>query len=158
MCWSYALEWRSSEVQARMARADISGPLFLSVGQPAQLKEFLSALPEFAGSMALVDTSEDFEVYHAAGFNQLLGDKMLDEVPDFKPPTNMGPRKWFTYMRNAITLAPIRKDKTGEERIKGVKVLGGTYAIDGANVKFSHQDLVPGATPSIDDVLRSLGA
>ena len=40
----------------------------------------------------------------------------------------------------------------------GVKVLGGTYAIDGPSVKFSHQDPVPGATPSIDAVLASVGA
>ena len=40
----------------------------------------------------------------------------------------------------------------------GVKVLGGTYAIDGDNVRFSHSDPVPGATPSIDAVLESVGA
>jgi len=141
-----------------MARSGIAGPLFLSVGQPAQLQEFLTALPELTGSIALVDSSDDFDVYKSAGFNQMLGDQKLEKMPDFKPPTNMGPGKWFTYLGKAVRLAPVRKDKTGEEAIKGVKVLGGTYAIDGSDVKFSHMDVVPGATPAVDDVLRSLGA
>ena len=40
----------------------------------------------------------------------------------------------------------------------GVKVLGGTYAIDGDAVRFAHMDEVPGATPESEDVLAAVGA
>lgn len=40
---------------------------------------------------------------------------------------------------------------------QGVKVLGGTYVIDGDEVLFDHQDVVPGATPAISDVLAAAG-
>jgi hypothetical protein len=38
------------------------------------------------------------------------------------------------------------------------QVLGGTYAIDGNAVTFSHMDEVPGATPEIEEVLASVDA
>ena len=41
---------------------------------------------------------------------------------------------------------------------QGVRVLGGTYAIDGDDVTFAHMDEVPGATPDIKDVLSAVGA
>jgi hypothetical protein len=55
-------------------------------------------------------------------------------------------------------LAPVPKDIKFGEVPEGVKVLGGTYAIDGDAVTFSHMDEVPGATPEIDDVLKAVGA
>lgn len=55
-------------------------------------------------------------------------------------------------------LAPVPKDIKFGEVPAGVKVLGGTYAIDGDAVTFSHMDVVPGATPEIDDVLSAVGA
>lgn len=90
----------------------------------------------------------------------LMGDKELAEVPDFKPPKSMGMGKWFTYLKNVISLSPVPKGSTMKlgEVPEGVKVLGGTYAIDGDAVKFSHMDQVPGATPEIEEVLASVGA
>jgi hypothetical protein len=37
-------------------------------------------------------------------------------------------------------------------------VLGGTYALNGGAVVFSHEDEVPGATPEIEAVLKAVGA
>lgn len=62
-------------------------------------------------------------------------------------------------MANTVTLAPIPKGvefKFGDVP-EGVRVLGGTYALDGEAVVFSHQDAVPGATPAISDVMASVG-
>ena len=59
-----------------------------------------------------------------------------------------------------MSLSPIPKGaemKLGDVP-PGVKVLGGTYAIDGEAVAFSWQDEVPGATPEINDVLKAVGA
>jgi hypothetical protein len=67
--------------------------------------------------------------------------------------------KWFSYLKNVAQLAPKPSGglKFGEVP-EGVKVLGGTYAVDGDDVRFSHSDPVPGATPDIDAVLASVGA
>ena len=67
------------------------------------------------------------------GFNVMLGDKKLETPPDFKPPT-MGMGKWASYMRNVASLSPIPKDMKLGEVPQGVRVLGGTYAVDGDEV------------------------
>lgn len=128
------------------------------MGTPEQLAKFLELQPELADAQALIDSSPDFAGYRQAGFNVLLGDKKLETPPDFKPPKNMGPRKWFTYLANVGQLAPVPKDsslKLGQVP-EGVRVLGGTYAIDGDAVTFAHMDEVPGATPEIEDVLTAV--
>ena len=144
-----------------MSRAGIAGPLFISVGRPEQLAKFLEINPELSGAAALIDDSPDFAAYRAAGFNYLMGDKPLDQPPDFKPPKAMGLRKWGAYLNNVMELSPIPKDKSQMkfgDVPPGVKVLGGTYALDGEAVAFSHHDVVPGATPDIEEVLTAVGA
>mmetsp|Transcript_5833 Transcript_5833/g.13565 ORF Transcript_5833/g.13565 Transcript_5833/m.13565 type:complete len:88 (+) Transcript_5833:606-869(+) len=86
----------------------------------------------------------------------MLGDKKLETPPDFKPPT-MGIGKWVKYMGNVASLSPIPKDMKFGEVPQGVRVLGGTYALDGDEVVFSHMDEVPGATPEIAAVLKTVG-
>lgn len=88
-----------------------------------------------------------------------MGDRSLEAPPDLKPPKQMSFGKWTRYLKNMVSLAPMPKEplKFGEAP-PGVKVLGGTYAIDGDAVLFSHMDEVPGATPDIEEVLVSLGA
>lgn len=136
----------------------MAGPLFISVGRPEQLQQFLDVNPELQDAKALIDDSADFAGYKAAGFNVLLGEKTLETPPDFKPPKAMGIGKWMAYMRNVASLSPVPKDMKFGEFPDGVRVLGGTYAIDGDEVLFSHMDEVPGATPEISAVLKSVGA
>lgn len=143
-----------------MSDAGVAGPLFISVGQPDQLAKFLELNPELSDAKALIDDSPTFEGYRSAGFNYLMGDKALETPPDFKPPKTMSMGKWFSYLKNVVSLSPLPK---GEEMKlgavpPGVKVLGGTYAIDGDVVTFSHMDEVPGATPEIEDVLAAVAA
>lgn len=144
-----------------MVAAGIAGPMFISVGTPEQLQKFLDLNEELKNARALIDDSEDFTAYKQAGFNYLMGDKALEDVPDFKPPS-FGPKRWFKYLANVISLSPVPKGTDGKMKLgevpDGVKVLGGTYAIDDDAVKFSHQDKVPGDTPDIEAVLQSLGA
>jgi hypothetical protein len=96
--------------------------------------------------------------YKSAGFNVMLGDKQLEKPPDFKPPKAMGMGKWMTYLKNVGSLSPVPKDMKFGEFPEGVKVLGGTYAINNDDVVFSHMDEVPGATPEISAVLKTVGA
>ena len=105
-----------------------------------------------------VDDSPDFAGYRAAGFNLKLGEKQLEKPPDFKPPKAMGMGKWMTYLKNVGSLSPVPKDMKFGEFPEGVKVLGGTYAISNDDVVFSHMDEVPGATPEISAVLKTVGA
>lgn len=133
----------------------------MSVGTAEQLAQFLELNPELAGAKALIDDSADFAAYRTAGFTDKLGDVPLTQPPDFKPPKALGPLKWLTYLRNVMALAPIPKDKSSlkfGDVPEGVKVLGGTFAIDDDSIVFSHKDPVPGATPSIERVLQSVGA
>jgi len=142
---------------SRLTSARVAGPLFVSVGRPHQLQQFLDVNPELKGAVALIDDSKNFAGYKAAGFNVLLGEKQLEKPPDFKPP-KMGMGKWLTYLRNVASLSPVPKDMKFGEFPEGVRVLGGTYAIDGDKVLFSHMDEVPGATPEIEAVLKAAGA
>mmetsp|Transcript_27316 Transcript_27316/g.45554 ORF Transcript_27316/g.45554 Transcript_27316/m.45554 type:complete len:142 (-) Transcript_27316:255-680(-) len=141
-----------------MADAGVAGPLFISVGKPEQLTKFLQLNPELSGAKALIDNSMDFAGYKAAGFNFLMGDKTLDSPPDFKPPKQMGPQRWWTYLRNVMDLSPVPEQLKFGDVPQGVRVLGGTYALDGNEVKFSWMDDVPGATPEIEDVMSALRA
>jgi len=136
----------------------VQGPLFISVGRSEQLASFMRLNPEIKAPM-LIDDSPTFDAYRAAGFNYLMGDKPLDTPPDFKPPKTMSGGKWFSYLRNVMSLSPVPKDKKElkfGEVPAGVKVLGGTYAIAGDEVVFSHADVVPGATPDIEEVIAAV--
>ena len=143
----------------RLSRAGVAGPLFISVGEPEQLQKFLSLNPELSNAAALIDDSPNFEAYRSAGFNYLMGDKPLSSPPEMVPPKRLGGGKWWSYLTNVKDLSPMPKGglKFGEVP-PGVKVLGGTYALDGGSIAFSHMDEVPGATPDIEAVLRSVGA
>ena len=66
----------------------------------------------------------------------MIGDKKLETPPDFKPPT-MGMGKWLSYLRNVASLSPVPKDMKFGEVPQGVRVLGGTYAVDGDEVCLS---------------------
>jgi len=156
LCWDYALSWMGKA--DRLAAAGVAGPLFISVGRPDQLAKFLEINPELAAAPALIDDSTTFDAYRAAGFKYLLGDQTLETPPDFKPPKTMSAGKWFSYLRNVGGLSPVPKDMKFGEIPQGVRVLGGTYAIDGDTVSFAHADEVPGATPDIDEVLVAVGA
>lgn len=157
--WDYALNWQKQ--QPYMAAQGIAGPLFISVGTSEQLQKFLALHEELQGAQALVDDSADFAAYAGAGLNYLLGDKALEALPDFKPPS-FGPALWFKYLAHSASLSPVRKcndDKMELSHVPdGVKVLGGTFGIDDDVVKVFHQDQIPGDTPDVEAVLTSLGA
>lgn len=133
----------------------MQGPLFISVGKPDQLREFLDANPEVDPECAFVDSSPTFDAYRSAGFTNLLGEKELSEPPDFKPPKMMSFGKWMSYFGKVMKVSP-QPQKFGEFP-QGVRVLGGTYVIDDSSILFSHQDLVPGATPDLADVFAAGG-
>lgn len=125
------------------------------MGRSDQLASFMRLNPEITAPL-LIDDSPTFDSYRAAGFNYLMGDKPLQSPPDFKPPKTMTGGKWWGYLTNVKDLSPVPKELTFGEVPPGVKVLGGTYALDGDEVVFSHMDVVPGATPDIEEVMAAV--
>lgn len=81
MCWDYCLQW--SQQLPKLAAAGVKGPLFISVGAPEQLAKFLELNPEVDAASALVDSTENFDAYRAAGFTGLMGDvrRRTDKPP-----------------------------------------------------------------------------
>ena len=79
-----------------LRRLNVAGPLLISVGEPSQLRRFFELNPELEGMPALVDPSETFDAYRAAGFTNLLGESVPETPPDFKPPKTMGGMKWLS--------------------------------------------------------------
>lgn len=143
--------------RSAFSAAGVSGPLFISVGKPKKLHKFLELNPEVQRDYALVDTSDSFDAYKAAGFINLLGEVQLTAPPAMKAPKSMSAGRWFKYLSNVMELAPMPDDgklKFGEVP-PGVKVLGGTYVIDGDDFLFVHEDQVPGATPPMSDILTA---
>ena len=102
-----------------------------------------------------MDESRTFDLYEAAGFGK-IGDVANPSQMPAPPGFDLG--QWFKYLANVGQLSPIPKDMKFGEFPEGVKVLGGTYAIDGDEVLFAHSDEVPGATPNIEEVLAAAGA
>mmetsp|Transcript_30522 Transcript_30522/g.66896 ORF Transcript_30522/g.66896 Transcript_30522/m.66896 type:complete len:87 (-) Transcript_30522:351-611(-) len=83
----------------------------------------------------------------------MLGEKKLESPPKFKPPRSLSFQQWFQYFANVASLAP-KPSKPGEFP-QGVKVLGGTYVLDGRTIVFAHEDEVPGATPEIAQIVNA---
>ena len=136
----------------------MAGPLFVSVGKPEQLRRFLELNRELSPRYALVDSTPTFEAYRAVGFNNLLGEKKLEGPPDFKPPTALSSRKWWNYLTNVGKLAPVPEGGLKLLQVpEGVRVLGGTYVLDGERIVFSHEDAVPGATPDLERIFTAAG-
>jgi len=51
------LNWQREA--SRLSQAGVAGPLFISVGQPEQLQQFLDINPELKDAKALIDDSAD---------------------------------------------------------------------------------------------------
>lgn len=94
----------------------------------------------------------DFGAYSAAGMGKM--DTMPKDVKLTAPELG-GFGEWWKYLSNTVTLSPIPADKPTEFP-EGVKVLGGTFVIDGEQVVFEYKDPVPGMTPDLDEVMNAI--
>jgi len=137
--------------------ASISGPCFVSIGNAEKLSVFLENNPKINRDYILVD-DYNLKAYDAIGFGN-IGDnkeKTIEGTMKMKSP-NFSASEWFNYFRAVGSLIPTDKPfKFGEIPLGAVK-LGGTFAIDGEEVRFAYEDGVPGDYPDPRTVLSSLG-
>lgn len=133
-----------------MNLAGVEGPFFVSIGQPAQLDKFLDLNPTVPRDRAFVDPSGDQDGY--ASLN-LRTDFSAGEGVQLKTPS----LDWIAYLSNVVALVP--KPKREGEFPEGTKKQGGTFVLQGEEkIIFASADRIPGDEPSVNEVLRAVGA
>ena len=154
-CWTFAKE--CCEIQPLLSSLGVEGPVFISIGDEAKLNKFLEINPTVPSDSVLVD-GYDLQAYDAAGFEALEFGKKLPEGFSLKPP-DLGFRGWWKYLTNVGGVSPMPSDTVSDQQVLGaVSKLGGTFLVNGDNVFWQHNDVVPGDTPSLDDVLDAFKA
>lgn len=138
-----------------MQEASINGPFFVSIGDAEKLNTFLDQNPSVPRDQAFVD-DYSFGAYETAGFDKKIGDdpEAAKEVKLSAP--ELSPGQWWGYITNVGSVSPIPKDMKFGDIPEGVLRLGGTYVIDGKNVKFAWSDRLPGDHPDIAKALATV--
>ena len=133
----------------------IAGPIFISIGDSEKLNVFLEKNPYVDRDSVLVD-GYNFDAYKAAGFGR--ADEQDKDVAK-EATKNMGAPKLgfkeaWDYLTSAGKLAPIPKDMKFGEIPEGVLRLGGTFVVNGDDIKYRWSDRLPGDHPDIDNVFQ----
>jgi hypothetical protein len=141
-----------TQVEARGA----VGPLFVSIGDSKKLNKFLELNPQVPRNQAFVD-GYDFGVYQAVGLQKMeLGyDPPKGALGKMTAPKLGGVGGWLKYLKSSVELSPIPEGKENEFP-EGVKVLGGTFVIDGEAVTFSYKNPLPGVEPDLAEVIDAI--
>lgn len=141
----------------RMRKSDITGPVFISIGDAEKLEIFLENNPKADPTMFLVD-GYTFDAYNSMGFGKLLEDREATKAGAKKmrrPKLSFA--RFRAYLKNVARLSPIPKGSIRQRRFpEGVTRLGGTIGVDRNNVVYAYADGVPGDYPNPADVLDSL--
>jgi len=142
-------------VLSELTKLGFVGPLMVSTGTPEKLVKFLELNPTVPRDRIFVDDSENYDSYKALKFRKLGGDSPPPSGVKFKVP-NLDMGTWFNYMKNVISLAPIREKEDGVP--EGVTLLGGTVVFSGERMLFASADGIPGDYPPPMDVLDKVKA
>jgi hypothetical protein len=121
--------------------------MFISVGTVENLNNFLELNPDVPRELAFVEDSANYDAYKAVGFKNIFE---VRPVPIAAP--KMGWDKWWPYLNNIKRLVP-----GGDPLTESVRRLGGTFALNGADVVYSWSDSVPGDHPAPHTVLKVSG-
>jgi|NOAtaT_6_FD_contig_81_1461354_length_1088_multi_9_in_0_out_0_1 hypothetical protein len=152
-CWSYAKEW--SNFQAEIAEANISGPLFVSIGDKDKLNKFLDINPYMDRNNVFVDDYTEFSAYNALGFGRFdQTDKEVAKQVKLSSPSIGGLKAWWNYFANLNSLSPVPKGLQFGQIPEGVLRLGGTFVLSGDEVIYRWDDRLPGDHPDIKRVLE----
>ena len=143
-------------LQPQVETSGAVGPLFVSIGDAKKLNKFLELNPKVPRNQAFVD-DYDFGAYQAVGLQKMdLGYKVpKGAVGKMTAPDLGGIGGWWTYLKNSVELSPIPEGRANEFP-EGVKVLGGTFVIDGDDVKFSYKNPLPGVEPDLAEVMDAI--
>lgn len=135
--------------------SDISGPIFISIGDKDKLAAFLEKNPEVPRDQVLVD-DYNFDAYKAAGFGKFDDtpkDDAKEAMGNMVAP-DLGFKGWWNYLTSVSKVSPIPEDMKFGEVPEGVLRLGGTFVVKGNEVVYRWSDRVPGDHPDIENVLQ----
>lgn len=133
----------------------ISGPIFISIGDEEKLNLFLEKNPYVDRENVFVD-DYNFDAYKAAGFGRFDEqdkDVAKEAAKNMKAP-DLGLKGAWDYLTSAGKLAPIPKDMKFGEIPEGVLRLGGTFVVNGNDIRYRWSDRLPGDHPDIEKVFQ----
>lgn len=135
-----------------MKENNINGPIFVSIGDPEKLEEFLKQNPKVPRDSIFVD-DYNFDAYKKVGFKSFTetDDESKKQAKLAKP--NLSFKQWMQYLGNVGKLSPIPSDMKFGDVPEGVLRLGGTFVVNGDDVLYQWSDRLPGDHPDIDEVL-----
>jgi len=137
-----------------MKDLDITGPLFVTIGDEEKLNTFLELNPFIPNDQIYVD-GYDFTAYENASFGRFdeQQDKnILKDVKMTAPDMPGGIGGWWKYITNVGKLSPIPNDMKFGDIPEGVLRLGGTFVIKDDEVLYQWSDRLPGDHPIVKDV------
>lgn len=123
------------------------------MGNADNLNAFLDVNPKIPRDMVLADASKTCDAYNAVGFKKIF--EVTPRKGIAKP--NLTGDEWWGYLKNLFKVTPFVNEKDNAATNEAVRRLGGTFALDGANVLYSWSDSVPGDHPDPKDVLAESG-
>lgn len=134
----------------------ISGPIFISIGDEDKLNLFLEKNPYVDRESVLVD-GYDFDAYKAAGFGRFDEqdkDVAKEASKNMQAPALGGLKGIWDYLTSVGKLSPIPKDMKFGDVPEGVLRLGGTFVVNGNEIKYRWSDRLPGDHPDIGQVYQ----
>ena len=133
-----------------MADSNITGPIYISIGQSDKIDLFLENNPGVRRDMIFVD-DYDLGAYKAVGLHVigLESSKLITEKRSMKMP-KFGLSRWKDYITSVNDLTPKNNYK------EGVLMNGGTFAVNGNEVLYAYNDAVPGDHPEPAEVIKIL--
>ena len=139
-----------------MEGRNIAGPIFISIGDAEKLNLFLEKNPYVDRENILVD-GYGFDAYKAAGFGRFDEqdkDVAKEAAKTLSSPAALGLKGAWDYITSAGKLSPIPTDMKFGEIPEGVLRLGGTFVVNGNDIKYRWSDRLPGDHPDIDMVFQ----
>eukprot|EP00667_Euglena_gracilis_P007810 EG_transcript_7889 len=148
-CWGLAKRWMA--VQPSLHAANVHGPFFLSVGNVENLKTFLELNPHVPHDSIFID-AKDFAAYRTVGFKNLF-----EVTPTTTRLPSFSGGEWWAYLSNVRRVIPYGNENDLDATQRAVRLLGGTFVLDGPDVAFAWRDRVPGDELEPPAVLEQIG-
>ena len=145
-----------SELQPALAAAGATGPWFVSIGNADKLTKFLELNPTVPAQQVFVDNYK-LQAYSAVGLASMDTNTKLPEGKSLQAPEMGGWRGWWKYLTNVMSISPSPSETvTSDQVLESVMRLGGTFVVKGDEVVYQWNDVIPGDTPDLEDVLEAV--
>mmetsp|Transcript_2723 Transcript_2723/g.7587 ORF Transcript_2723/g.7587 Transcript_2723/m.7587 type:complete len:125 (-) Transcript_2723:561-935(-) len=120
-----------------------------------KLSAFLEINPFVPSEQIFVD-DYSLEAYNAMGFGELEMGMELPEGFKLQPPP-LGLGGWWKYLSNVANVSPVPSETvTKEQVIQAVSKLSGTFVVNGKDVVYQWNDVIPGDTADLGEVMAAI--